>query len=68
MSGIRPLLGNVFATGWRIVNKSVIKLKLVLLSVPPPLQFAARDSGFSFLKSGGEPTKVVAGDRRKVRS
>ena len=35
MFGIRPLSGNVIATGWRIVNKSVIQLKSVLLSVPP---------------------------------
>ena len=30
----------------------------MLLSAPSPLQFGARDLGFSFLGSGGEPTKV----------
>ena len=29
----------MITTGWWIVNNSVIKLKFVLLSVPPPLQY-----------------------------
>ena len=37
----------------------------MLLWGDPPLQCGARDLGFSFLGSGGEPTKVVVGVRRK---
>ena len=35
----------------------------MLLLAPPLVQFGARDSGFSFLGSGGEPTSLEA--RRK---
>ena len=46
-----------------IIN--VIKTKVCCLSAPPsPLQFGARDLGFSFLGSGGEPTKVVGLDQK----
>ena len=32
---------------------------VALIVSPSPLQFGARDLGFSFLGSGGEPTNVI---------
>ena len=37
-------------------HKSTRSTCLSCLSAPSPLQFGARDSGFSFLGAGGEPT------------
>ena len=61
----RLLLVELQTTGWLecYINKSVIKTKVFSCWFASPLQFGARDSGFSFLGSGGEPVKVVIGDR-----
>ena len=58
-------LGIIPATGGTdCCNKSVVKDQSVLLSAPRHHYNMARDLGFSFLGSGGEPTEVVVVDQK----